>query len=344
MFALKSKNKEDILKLSISVYFFIALLSTTLYAVFFYYTQIYILAKIELLYLAIHVAWIVKAYKENYNNVLQLIPYYFLFVAIFLFPFVLYICKLGLYTGIFWYALIPFGTKLHFCDNNLKGWMFLSVFLIAAIIVFQNFIEFDYALENNQVVIFNICNTIFCCAYMYICFYFIITLSHRRSDTPETPVSIPVYNETVAVVAMPEMPEISEIEPVLEPETKKSEQQVSEKFVSLFKKINEYFENEKPYLDADFSVAKLANDMNSNTNYITRAIKFQTGNNFNRYVNSYRIKYIQQLFVDEKFTSYTIDHLREKSGFKNQSTFNDTFKKQTGMTPSNYLDDLKLKL
>jgi YesN/AraC family two-component response regulator len=159
---------------------------------------------------------------------------------------------------------------------------------------------------------------------MYVIFHFIIKLNHTRNASPE---ETPVSDNTDAVTS----------------EVIENDQQSSEKFIALFEKIRDYFKKEKPYLDADFSVAKLANDMASNTSYITKAIRFHTGNNFNWYVNSFRIKYIQELFVDDKYNSYTIDHLRAKAGFKNQSTFNDTFKKQIGMTPSEYLDNLRKK-
>jgi AraC-like DNA-binding protein len=323
MINLKTGNKENILRLSITVYVSVVTAFSIIYTLFFYYTQIYLLVWLGVLYIAIHLVWGIRTCKEEYHQLMNLIPCYFLFIAVYLFPIVLYFWKLGLFTGLLLYALIPFGAKLHFCSSKLQGWMFLCVMLVVAILVIQHFIKFDYVLENRQIVAFNIFTSILCFIYVYICLYFITKLSQEKSASSETPVS----DDASATTS----------------DLKESDPKQFDKFIFLFKKISEYFEKEKPYLDSDFSVVKLANDMNSNTSYITKAIKFNTGNNFNRYLNSFRIKYIQELFVDDKYNSYTIDHLRAKAGFKNQSTFNDTFKKQVGMTPTEYLDNLKTK-
>jgi YesN/AraC family two-component response regulator len=207
-----------------------------------------------------------------------------------------------------------------------------------AVLILQNFITFDYELERYQVIFFNVFNVIICAACIGIFFYF-NRLSRINNSLQETPSQVSEgknLNSSNKATTSEATTSVSEEESL-------QQQQSNIKFASLFDRIREYFEKEKPYLDPDFSVAKLANDIDSNTNYITKAIRIQTGNNFNWYVNSFRIKYIQQLFVDDNYRSYTIDHLRAKAGFKNQSTFNDTFKKQIGMTPSEYLDNLKIK-
>jgi AraC-like DNA-binding protein len=333
MLNLKLKNKESILKSSIITYYLLVVGSTALFTVFFYCTQIYWLFTLQAVSLAVHIAWGIRSYKENYDNLLKVIPFYILFFSMLLFPFVLCIWKLGIYTGILWYALIPFGVKLYFCDGKLKNWTILCVLLVVAVLILQNYIRFDYELGKNQVIFFNSFNVAVCCACMCIFFYF-IKLSHKNNNSQET-AQVSEDKNSDEVTSETTTPDNNE--------ESNQQQQSTKKFVSLFNRISEYFEKEKPYLDSDFSVAKLANDIDSNTNYITKAIRIQTGNNFNWYVNSFRIRYIQQLFVDENYRSYTIDHLRAKAGFKNQSTFNDTFKKQTGMTPSEYLEDLKIK-
>jgi hypothetical protein len=52
-------------------------------------------------------------------------------------------------------------------------------------------------------------------------------------------------------------------------------------------------------------------------------------------VNQFRVNH----FINEypnKVAKMTIESMAEKAGFKNRSTFNIAFKKETGLTPSDY--------
>jgi AraC-like DNA-binding protein len=107
------------------------------------------------------------------------------------------------------------------------------------------------------------------------------------------------------------------------------------KYEKIHEQVLEYFNTKQPYLDSNFKLTQLAYDMNLNTAYLTKAIRQQTDQNFNNFVNSYRIEHAKKL-IQANSQKYTMRHVYFSSGFKNQSTFNTAFKLKEGITPSEY--------
>lgn len=58
--------------------------------------------------------------------------------------------------------------------------------------------------------------------------------------------------------------------------------------------------------------------------------------NFSELMNFYRVKKVQLLMADDNAELYTLLALAEDAGFNSKSTFNESFKKITGLTPSAY--------
>jgi AraC-like DNA-binding protein len=106
------------------------------------------------------------------------------------------------------------------------------------------------------------------------------------------------------------------------------------KFRKIYEKIIEYIESTHPYIDSNFKIAKISNDLNINTMYISKAISLQKNTNFNNFINSYRIEHAKKMIQNN--LEYTLEHIYLSSGFKNQSSFNRTFRTLAGITPSEY--------
>jgi AraC-like DNA-binding protein len=59
--------------------------------------------------------------------------------------------------------------------------------------------------------------------------------------------------------------------------------------------------------------------------------------NFNNLLNEFRVREAcRRLAEDDIYTNYTIEAIAESIGFKSRSNFISTFKKLTGITPSEY--------
>lgn len=110
---------------------------------------------------------------------------------------------------------------------------------------------------------------------------------------------------------------------------------------SLLLKI-EKFEKSDKYLKNTVSLTSLANSIGTNTKYLSEVIKQHKGKSFNNYINGLRIDYIvRQLYTNVKFREYKISHLAELSGFSSREVFATVFKKETGITPSFFINNLK---
>ena len=53
-------------------------------------------------------------------------------------------------------------------------------------------------------------------------------------------------------------------------------------------------------------------------------------------INEYRLEEVKKSLEDPKHQNYTVLAIAYDAGFNSKSTFNDYFKKSTGMTPSQY--------
>jgi len=112
-----------------------------------------------------------------------------------------------------------------------------------------------------------------------------------------------------------------------------------EKFKELFQRIHVYMETLRPYINPDFTIHQMAHELNTNTNYIDKAIGQARDLHFNLFVNHYRIENVKTML--ETDNKYTFEHIALASGFRNLSTFNKAFKIIEGLTPSEYC---KIKL
>jgi AraC-like DNA-binding protein len=87
------------------------------------------------------------------------------------------------------------------------------------------------------------------------------------------------------------------------------------------------------------SLSDLADETGLNIRDISRAINISSGRNFNDFINELRIEDIKQQLANAKDTPKILD-LALTVGFGSKSTFNAVFKRETGLTPSEYLRQL----
>ena len=55
---------------------------------------------------------------------------------------------------------------------------------------------------------------------------------------------------------------------------------------------------------------------------------------FNNFVNEYRVKEVRKRLINSESNNYSIEGIAKSVGFHSKSTFNASFKKCTGVTPS----------
>lgn len=92
-------------------------------------------------------------------------------------------------------------------------------------------------------------------------------------------------------------------------------------------------EREKPYLDPELSLPKLAQLMHCSTHELSHLINQGFDRNFYQFINTYRIEESKRLLGDPKLEHLTILAIGFEAGFNSKTTFNTTFKQLVGMSP-----------
>lgn len=107
-----------------------------------------------------------------------------------------------------------------------------------------------------------------------------------------------------------------------------------EKIQNIMERLELVMENEKPYLDAKLTLPALADMTGCPRSDLSTAINAAAGKKFFKYINSFRVKRAKELLLENGGIS--IIEAAYKSGFNSKSTFNDAFKRATGVTPSEF--------
>lgn len=116
-----------------------------------------------------------------------------------------------------------------------------------------------------------------------------------------------------------------------------TDEQADEYFARLLALMDE----EKPYLDRELTLQKLAEHLAILSNHLSQVINYKTNQNFFDFINAYRIKEAQKLLVDQRGELLTILAIGVEVGFNSKSSFNSAFKKYTGKTPSEYKSEIQ---
>ena len=105
-------------------------------------------------------------------------------------------------------------------------------------------------------------------------------------------------------------------------------------FTETYQRLNNYFEDRKPYLDGDLTIADVAKELYTNKLYVSQAISRCSGKNFCQFVNYHRVKYSVDLFRADPHLK--VSQLAEMSGFHTVASFNMAFKLNLGESPSEW--------
>ncbi|MDG3085902.1 helix-turn-helix transcriptional regulator [Vibrio hannami] len=106
-------------------------------------------------------------------------------------------------------------------------------------------------------------------------------------------------------------------------------------FDQIVKRMNQHMENEKPYLDPDFTVYVLADNLNIPRRNLSLVLSKGLNKNFYQYVNEFRIEEVKIQLADQNNKSTILD-IAFQAGFKSKSSFNSLFKQYCDVTPSQY--------
>ncbi len=104
-----------------------------------------------------------------------------------------------------------------------------------------------------------------------------------------------------------------------------------------YSKLDNYLKEEKPYLQSNLTLRQLAEKIDLHPNYLSELLNEKIGKNFSGYINHFRVEAFKKLAKEPKNAHLSLLGLAYESGFNSKTAFNTFFKKETGMTPKQYL-------
>lgn len=92
----------------------------------------------------------------------------------------------------------------------------------------------------------------------------------------------------------------------------------------------------KRYKDKDYSAKKLAEELGTNTRYVSAVVNVKFHMNYTSFVNKFRIEEAMSILTDSRYRKLNMEDVSDMVGFSNRQSFYASFYKFNGCTPREY--------
>lgn len=100
--------------------------------------------------------------------------------------------------------------------------------------------------------------------------------------------------------------------------------------------IIQYLKTKKPYLNPEYSLQMMADDLNISRHKLSETINSGQKKNFYKLINEFRVQEVKDMLVNPAFSHYSVLGVGLECGFNSKSSFNRIFKEETGFTPTEF--------
>ncbi len=104
----------------------------------------------------------------------------------------------------------------------------------------------------------------------------------------------------------------------------------------IFREIGQYLESTKAYLDPNLTLFDLGKRVQQSERNLSRIINTGSGQNFNTYINHYRIRAARRMLSDPGYDHFTMEGIAAEAGFNTKTTFYQAFKRENELSPAAY--------
>ncbi len=104
----------------------------------------------------------------------------------------------------------------------------------------------------------------------------------------------------------------------------------------LSTKIRELLEEKKLYKEQGLTISRIAKELNSQSYLVSQAINESYGQTLPELLNKYRVEEAGKLLNSPSHQHYSIEAIANECGFNAMSAFYTAFKKNKGLTPSEF--------
>lgn len=133
------------------------------------------------------------------------------------------------------------------------------------------------------------------------------------------------------------LPQAEAEQPVIEPRKKYEKSSLSVEVEEIvLQRLTRLMEEEKPYLQSDLSLPKLASHLNTTPHHLSQLLNDRLEQSFFDLLATYRIREAQSLLQDPATAYLKIDEIAERVGYNSPSAFHTAFKRLTNQTPAQF--------
>ncbi len=124
-------------------------------------------------------------------------------------------------------------------------------------------------------------------------------------------------------------------------EEKPRQETINQKEIEFWKqKILQLIEKEKIYTNAKLTLSDVSKLLETTPKTISKSINSGFEMNFNDFINKFRIEAVKEKLEKGEHKKSTLLGIAFDCGFNSKATFNRAFKKSTGLTPKDYLQNI----
>lgn len=116
-----------------------------------------------------------------------------------------------------------------------------------------------------------------------------------------------------------------------------SKTELSEEIIQNKKRIEEFMNDQQPFLNPDLNLTELSKMLHIPAAIISETINAGFEKNFNDFINSYRVTAVQNMIQEGRQEQLSLLGIAYECGFNSKATFNRVFKKLTNLSPSQYV-------
>lgn len=110
----------------------------------------------------------------------------------------------------------------------------------------------------------------------------------------------------------------------------------------LYRKVSEFIAESEDVYDIDFSLERLAEMIGEKARSVSKGINIVTGKNFSTFLSEIRIKEACRCLADlDNMKTMKIESVAEGVGYRSRTHFSKVFKDVTGLTPSQFVNQMK---
>jgi AraC-like DNA-binding protein len=106
----------------------------------------------------------------------------------------------------------------------------------------------------------------------------------------------------------------------------------------IISRLDELMQQDKPFKNPELNIAELSDMLCTKPHILSKIIHEHFNKNYRDFINEYRVKEFISTYNSDAYKNYTFLALAHEVGFNSKSTFNLAFKKITGLSPREYVN------